>query len=367
MIRVAALTSGRYPGGTRFRVRQHLEPLAQMGVDVREFTPAIAKHARLPGWPDGVRQVFSGPLVVGWNAIKVATRIPGIVGSWRRNVTWLERDLLPGLPTFEGLLGEPLVFDVDDAVWLERPWGELSLRRIAQRAAVVIAGNSYLANWFSGHCSDVRVLPTTVDTVRFRPAERIESRPFTIGWTGSASNLGYLKGIEAPILRFLEQYRDTRLLVMADERPDFVPGRANQMVFWRWSEQDEVRAVQTMDVGLMPLTDDAWTRGKCSFKMLQYMACETPVICSPVGMNVEVLALADVGIGASSDADWYEALEHFYHHRDHGQECGRRGRSVVKCHFERRIVTRELAGIFHEVSGVSEPRARSSHHEGRLG
>ena len=300
MIRVASLTSGRRQPSTRFRVRQYVTTLAAEGVEVHEMVPAIGNYRRLPGWPRGLRQGYAGPLLVAWNGVKLATRLPGVAASWRHQVTWLQRELLPGLPTLEGWLRRPLVFDVDDAVWLIPPLGRLTVRRIARRAAVVVAGSAYLADHFSSDCHDVRVIPTAIDTERFQPAAAAE-QPFTVGWTGLATNLHYLRQIAAPLHRFLVDHRDARLLIMADAAPDFELAPAGRMEFRRWSEADEVSAVQEMDVGLMPLPDSPWTRGKCAFKMLQYMACAVPVVVSPVGMNADVLALGELGFGAATD------------------------------------------------------------------
>ncbi len=348
---VAAVTSGRFVPSSRFRVRQHIRSLRHWGIQVLEYTPAISKYARIPGWPEGVRQLYTGPLFLASVGARLAARVPGIVGSWKHQVTWLEREMLPGVPTLEGLLKRPLVLDVDDAVWLYRPMGRRAMRRIAQRAAVVVAGNHYLAEWFSRYCQDVREVPTAIDVERFRPADRpADDRPFTIGWTGLASNLPYLQMIEEPLRRFLRSRPDVRLVVVADRPPTFLRRESAQLRFIPWTAGVEVEAVQAMDVGLMPLPDNAWTRGKCSYKMLQYMACGIPVIASSVGMNAEVFALAEIGLPATRTADWYDALESLYRDREQAREYGRQGRGAVERHFACRVISAKLAAIFRELA-----------------
>lgn len=352
MIRVAALTSGCRQPSSRFRVRQHVETLAELGVEVRELLPAIGRYRRLPGWPRGLRQGYAGPLLLAWDAVKLATCLPGIAGSWKHQVTWLQKELLPGFPTLEGWLKKPLVFDVDDAVWLHDPLGAVATRRIARRSAVVVAGNAYLADYFAPHCRDVRVVPTAIDTERFRPGiASSEAHSFTIGWTGLATNLPYLREIAAPLRRFLDEHRDALLLLMSDARPRFELAPPGQLELRPWSEAAEVGAVQEMDVGLMPLPENPWTLGKCSFKMLQYMACAVPAVVSPVGMNAEVLALGEVGLGARSPDEWYEALELLYQDRDLARRYGLLGRGVAKRHFDRGIVSRQLAELFRDLAG----------------
>ena len=168
MIRVAALTSGKVVPSSRFRVRQHVEPLRALGFAVREYTPVIDKYAPLPAWPTGLSPRFA-PQLYPWQASKLIARLPGLVGSWRSDVTWLERELLPGRLTLEPLLRTPVVFDVDDAIWLSSPVAPAVARAVAERSAMVVAGNDYLADWFSNFTSKVRVVPTAVDTDRFFP------------------------------------------------------------------------------------------------------------------------------------------------------------------------------------------------------
>ena len=116
--------------------------------------------------------------------------------------------------------------------------------------------------------------------------------------------------------------------------------------FVRWSRETEATALTDMSVGVMPLPDDEWTRGKCSFKMLQYMAVGLPVIVSPVGMNKEVLAKGDVGFAATSDDEWYEALESLYKDHSLRAKLGDTARRVVESHFSAQTIAHNLAGIF---------------------
>lgn len=353
MIRVGALTAGKRTPSSRFRVRQHIGGLRELGIEVDEYVPLVDKHAGLPGWPEAIRLRYAGPLALLLLAAKLGARVPGVVGSWTHQVTWLSRELLPGCFTLEGLLKRPLVLDVDDAVWLSRFWGESALRRIAGRADVVVAGNSFIADWASGYCDDVEVVPTAVDCDRFKPAPERDPddvRWFTVGWTGMASNYPYLAMLAEPLTRFLSERRDARLLIIAEKPPVNLPVPRERLLFVPWSERTEVRAVQSMDVGLMPLPDTPWARGKCSFKMLQYMACGLPVVVSPIGMNTEVLAMGDFGWSARHATEWYDALRCAYDNRDEARMLGQRGRMVAHHHFDRRLISQRLAGVFRQLT-----------------
>jgi glycosyltransferase involved in cell wall biosynthesis len=362
MIEVAALTSGRSVPSRRFRVAQHIGPLQDLGVRVTEYLPAISKYAPLPLWPQGWPRQFGYPLYGAWQAMKLAARIPGVAGSWRSRVTWLERELVSGAPSLESLLKRPLVFDVDDAIWLSPPFGRLAAKNVARHADVVLAGNRYVADWFGRYARDVRVLPTAVDTDRFRPPSegpREDDGKFTLGWTGISWNLPYLAAIEEPLARFLLDHAEARLLVVADTLPVLKRIPADRLEFEPWNPAVEAPAIRRMDVGLMPLPDNAWTRGKASFKMLQYMACGLPVVVSPVGMNVEVLALGQVGLAATSPGDWYQALLRLYQDRELGRRLGRTGRALVESRFSRAVVSKVLADVFNELDRRADrPRKR---------
>jgi glycosyltransferase involved in cell wall biosynthesis len=346
------LTSGKWQAVARFRVRQHIEPLQRLGVSVREYIPAIDKYAQPPGRTWRGRHEYGNPYYVLWQGLKLATRLPGLAGSWKGQITWLERNLMDGAPTLEPLLKGPLVLDVDDAIWLMLPWGQAAAARVARRSAVVLAGNQYLADWFSQYARDIQVVPTAVDTERFHPldpgqAER--DRPFIVGWTGSASNLVYLEQLEKALRIFMDRFSDVQLVVVSDvapRLPNLAPGRVRHVA---WSPATETEAVRRMHVGLMPLPDNAWTRGKCAFKMLQYMASGIPSVVSPVGMNSRILAMDRVGLGAVGVGEWVDALVHFYRNRSEAVACGARGRTLAVKYFSRPVVSEQLAAIFREL------------------
>lgn len=348
-IAVAALTSGLTVPSARFRVRQHIAGMRSYGVEVCEWWPAIDKYSLAP---ERFAKWWSAPgAPAAWAFGKLTTRAPGLAASRCANATWLERPLREGLLTLEPLLKGPVVFDVDDAVWLHPPAGRWAARSIARRAAVVVAGNEFLADWFSPYARDVRVVPTAVDTERWQPGEqaRADGR-FVVGWTGTASNLPNLYAIEAPLARFVARRADAELLVVADQRPHFARIPPERVRFVPWSSACESAAVRQMSVGVMPLPDSEWARGKCSFKMLQYMACGVPVVVSPVGMNAEVLAMGQVGLAARTSSEWYEAIEALYLDQARAEEYGRAGRLVVELRFSAAIVGATLAHLFRELA-----------------
>jgi glycosyltransferase involved in cell wall biosynthesis len=347
-IKVAALTSGREVPSSRFRVRQHIRLLRQYGIDVREYIPAISKFGPPPGWPQRLNPWWGLPFYAAWQGVKLSVRLPGISATWKSQVTWLERELLAGIYTLEGLIRKPLVFDVDDAVWLFFPFSGGMLRQIARRSDVIVAGNSFLADWFSQYCSSIRIIPTAIDAHRFRPAPKPDGMngKFVIGWTGGDFNLPYLYAIEAPLRRLFDRYPEMELLVVCNRPPRFVSLPASRVRYLPWSEDIEAQAVQQMDVGLMPLPDTDWARGKCSFKMLQYMSCGIPAVVSPVGMNRDVLAMGDVGLAASTGSEWESILEKLYLNSEFSRRLGRNGRRIILECFDRKVIVKQLTDVF---------------------
>jgi glycosyltransferase involved in cell wall biosynthesis len=353
MIKVTALTSGKHVPSARFRVRQHIEPLRNRGIRIREVIPAIEKYA-----PPPPCLAFSNPvgLTLGravWKCIKTSTTFPGAIGSWKGDLTWLEREMHPGFLSFEPFLKHPIVLDVDDAIWLNKPFGWRATRKIAEIADVVLAGNHHIADWFNACAEDVRIVPTAVDTDRIRPKKIHEfehsCRPFVIGWIGTSGNYKSLYPIENVLGKFLKNHT-AELWVMADQPPRFSELRSDKVRYIKWDPTKEVTFLKRMDVGLMPLTSDPWSLGKCSFKMLQYMAAGLPVVVSPIGMNREVLAMGDIGFSAVTQKDWYEALSCLYADFEFAHGFGTNGRLLAENHFSRHVISAVLEGIFKEFS-----------------
>ena len=249
------------------------------------------------------------------------------------------------------MLRRPLVLDVDDAIWRYNPFGVGVIRRLVRRADMVLAGNAFIADWCYNCCRKVTIIPTAIDCARFVPRANAKSpdAPFVVGWTGTSGNFIFLESIAPVLARFLRDNPNVRLLVVADRRPRLDSLPRDQVVFQRWSAETEHVALHEMDVGIMPLDDSDLSRGKCSFKMLQYLAVGLPVIASPYGMNREVLDLTPGGMGPVTLDEWYDCLQAA---RD--QAAARTSRSdvwrdVALRHFSSEKISLKIAGVFRSV------------------
>lgn len=352
-VAVCALTTGRNDPSARFRVRQHIRPLANYGIKVREHIPIIDKNAGIPTALQPIMAYIPEPARnLLWRSAKLACHLPGIATSYRHDLVWLNRELLTGRYTLERILPSPTVLDIDDAVWLAQPDGTNTMRRLALKAAAIIAGNPYIADWFSKFNHRIYIIPTAIDTNRFKPrrdnSHSRQSKQYTVGWTGLSSNYSYFQAIEKPLAKFLEQY-DAKLLILSDRPPYFTHIPAKRIDYRPWSPAIEATVINEMDVGIMPLPDTPWTRGKCSFKMLQYMSASVPVVASPVGMNADVFRYDTVGYPASSSDDWFDALTTIYKNDSLAATMGSNGRKVILDHFSLDVISKKIADTFRSL------------------
>ena len=342
MIQVAALTSGRTTPSSRFRIRQHIAPLRETGIEVKEYVPAVEKYAPVPIPAYGHHNTVLLPTKAVWACVKLAAQIPGLLYSWSARITWLERSLIPGLVTFESMLRHPIVLDVDDAVWMAYPFGRQAMKNLAK-----------IAEWFSAFSRNIEILPTAVDTDRIQPRATDNyvdlNRSFRIGWTGTSSNFFYLYSIERTLQKFLKE-NDAELWIISDRPPSFNHINSNSVTFIQWSPNIEFDFLTQVDIGIMPLLYDEWSRGKCGFKLLQYMAAGIPVIATPVGMNADLLSLGQIGIPARTAAEWYEAIEILYRNRTLCRAFGIGGRQIVEKYFSLNRISIKLENLFKKLA-----------------
>jgi glycosyltransferase involved in cell wall biosynthesis len=207
-----------------------------------------------------------------------------------------------------------VIFDFDDAIMYRSSPPYHSFGRkikfisIIKSSDIIIAGNSYLkelAAKYTEH-DKIFILPTTVDLSKYKKKDYSEqSSQITLGWIGSKSTLKYLKELIPVFKKLGEKYRNLKLKIVADAFFE-----CDQLIVEKkdWKYDDEVDDLVSFDIGLMPLDDNTWSKGKCSFKLIQYLAVGIPSVCSPVGMNCDVIENGKHGLWASSLEEWESQL-----------------------------------------------------------
>ncbi|MDX9750148.1 MAG: glycosyltransferase family 4 protein [Flavobacteriales bacterium] len=230
------------------------------------------------------------------------------------------------------------VFDMDDAIWrMDVSEANRNLRwlkdpaktdRIIALADRVIAGNAYLADHARAINPATVVVPTVIDTRRYRAVPSNGTDRVTIGWTGSRTSTVHLVAA-LPMLRKVQERHGARVAfrVISDIAPP-LPGLDVEHV--PWNADTETRDLEPIDIGIMPMPDDEWSRGKCGFKGLQYMAMGKPVVLSHVGVNAAIVHPGVNGFLARTEADWAEALGRLVEDADLRRRMGAEARRTVE-------------------------------------
>lgn len=236
--------------------------------------------------------------------------------------------------------GVPVIYDFDDAIWhLDVSEANKRLRwlkdpgktsKIIALADLVLAGNDYLAGYARRFNDRVEVIPTVIDTDRYQPvmnAGRTDGR-VVIGWTGSYTSLAHLKQ-ELPMLRELHARYDDRVIFRVISDRDLVaPDLPIENV--RWSSATEPQDLAGIDIGIMPLPDDEWSRGKCGFKGLQYMGMGKAVVLSRVGVNKTIVQHGENGLLAGDQQEWTEMIGRLIDSPDLRHRLGAAARRTVE-------------------------------------
>ena len=336
---VAGHRLNRAPG-QRFRYEQYLDHLRAEGFGC-ELSPLLTAEDDKIFY--GRASFFAKVLVLARCAVR---RTRDIRRARDFDVVFLQREaFFGGWPLFERAFkaaGVRLVLDFDDAIWLldvsevNRRYGWLKrpqkTAEIARMADLVIAGNSFLREYALEFNKNTIVIPTTIDTVAYtRRAPRRTGGPVCIGWTGSTTTIPHFE-TGAPYLarikaRFGDQVR-FRVVGDASYRNEAlgVQGEA-------WDAAAEVGTLTDMDIGIMPLPDDAWSKGKCGLKGLQFMALEIPVVMENLGANREIVSNGADGFLASGQDEWVSRLSALVESFDLRERIGSAGRRTVQARY----------------------------------
>ena len=271
----------------------------------------------------------------------------------------LREAALLGPPVFERLIHQrrvPIVFDFDDAVFVSYKSpsnGYLSYLKFASKtkticriASHVMVGNPYLAEYARQVNDRVTVIPTTIDTEKYQVPQRTESSgPPVIGWTGSYSTVQHLDTLRGALKKLAER-ESFRLRVIGTPTYECAPVDVEAMP---WRANTELEDLSAIDIGVMPLPEDRWSKGKCGLKALQFMALGIPTVCSPVGVNTDIIQDGENGFLAGTEDEWVDKLSRLIRSHELRQRLGQAGRATVEQKYSAVTQTPRVYEIFKSV------------------
>lgn len=278
------------------------------------------------------------------------------IGSFDKIV--IEKELFPYLPAWVeqllNFLNIHYIVDYDDAIFHNydqhpHPFFRKLLKNkiavVMKNSDTVVAGNEYLANYAEmAGAKKIVIIPTAIDIDRYSIQEKKENNPFIFGWIGTKSTFEkHLAPCQTWIVEFLEEHPQTEFHIIG------IPSDLgwHKRVKWNpWTEDSEVSSILKLDVGIMPLKDSLWERGKCAYKLIQYGACGIPGIASDVGMNKEVTISGETGFLVQTNQEWIHYLEELKNNADERQNLGENARKMVEDKYSIQVTVKKWMEIF---------------------
>ncbi|HEY0847743.1 MAG TPA: glycosyltransferase family 4 protein [Noviherbaspirillum sp.] len=294
----------------------------------------------------------------------------------RYDAVLIEKEIFPNMPAWmERILswsGVPYVIDYDDAIFHGYDMSKNPVKRLLKNkigvamrhACVVTAGNSYLASHAaSARARHIELVPTAIDLCAY-PAESPHppnERPL-IGWIGTPFTVRYLEPLLPVIAKLNKSYGAELVIVGATVDTEKHPYVRSVP----WHEHTEVDEIGKFDIGVMPLPDEPWERGKCGYKLIQCMACSKPVVASPVGMNVDVVQQGVNGYLARSEQEWFDALSAMLSDPELRREMGRKGRAMVEENYCVQVTAPRLVQLLKDVASDKRFVAGMERHSNKM-
>jgi glycosyltransferase involved in cell wall biosynthesis len=367
-MRVLALMPGLYDTspGQRYRLEQWEPLLRERGVEIT-YEPFEDEELHSLVYQRGqmgkkLRLVTRG----------LRRRLSVISKARNYDLVYILREAaLLGPPLFERLIHQqrvPFVFDFDDAIFVSYRSpsnGYLSYLKFASKtkticrlASHVMVGNPYLADYARQVNDNVTVIPTTIDTEKYRvPAPKTTSGPPVIGWTGSHSTVQHLHTLRGALKKLAER-EQFRLRVIGTPTYECAPVDVEAM---QWRAATELEDLSAIDIGVMPLPDDNWSKGKCGLKALQFMALGIPTICSPVGVNTDIIQDNENGFLAATEAEWIDKLTRLLRSAELRRCVGDAGRATVEQKYSAAIQAPRVYEVFKSVMSGANVRVDADH------
>jgi glycosyltransferase involved in cell wall biosynthesis len=345
--------------GQRFRFEQYLTYLNENGYDCR-LSILLNEKDDKAFYSKGK---FSKKVLIYLKTLLTRT------GDWfrmnRYDIIFIFRDaLMTGSTFFEKRFARSkakLIFDFDDAIWLQNVSEankKLAFLKNSSKTATIIglsdlifAGNQFLADYAAQFNKNIVIVPTTIDTDIYVPQPRLSNGPVCIGWSGSFSTIQHF-ATAIPVLKEIkEKFGDAVKFKIIGDANYYCAELDTQGVAWKAAT--EIEDLCEIDIGIMPLPDDEWARGKCGLKGLQYMALGIPTLMSPVGVNSEIIRHGVNGYLPSANAEWVAAIAELIKDRELRNRIGKAGRQTVIDNYSVEVWKHKYLKYFNQLTAQS--------------
>lgn len=339
--------------GQRYRIEQWENILKQQGV-VIEYAPFESKKLNDTLYQPG--KVFRKTQLV---AAAVLRRFRSVSVSSKYDLVYIFREAsLIGPAFFEKMISRknvPIVYDFDDAIFLPNV-SEANARfdflkvpektgEICRISSQIMVGNRFLAEYARRFNQNVTIIPSTIDTNQYTPKQnyRAEATPIIV-WSGSITTLPHLKTLGSALQKLAksEKFR-LRVIGAADLLLEGV-----EIENIRWNAETEADDLRQADIGIMPLPNDNWSKGKCGMKALQYMGMGIPTICSAVGANNDIIQDGTNGFLAADEAQWIEKLRTLLNSAELREKIGKAGRKTVEQKYSAKVQAPNVYEVFQK-------------------
>ena len=349
---------------SRYRIFQYLPLLETSGVRVLVKPLFRSAYFRMLSIRGGWLQVLAKAWYTAWRFI---VRSLDILSRQKADLIVVEGPLFPyaGIAVERWLAKRAsLIVELDDAIYLT-PGQDKAIPALLKLSAGAIVGNTVLADYARAFTPNVHVVPTVVDTSRFTPRQlsphprsSTDNDPVTIGWIGLDYNVAYVKWL-TPVFKKIQAIRPVRIKVICGMRPIFDDVNVE---FCEWAYDREVEDLRSCDIGIMPLPDNEWTRGKCGLKLLQYMSLGMVAVASPVGVNREIIQDGVNGFLASTEEEWHANLLRLCEDSELRARIGTEARKMVVDKYSLAVWAPRLIACYREILEKANGRETMASH-----
>ncbi len=343
-MKVLFLTKYTYEGASsRYRIYQYISIFTKKGIECIISPFFCDKYIKL---------LYSNKHISSYLLIKyLIRRIIILLSSRKYDLLVIEKELIPYFPPlFEYILHKlkiKYILDYDDAIFHNYDKNNLliirkllgkKINRVMSWASYIVTGSAYLTEYAKKYNKNVIEIPTVVDISKYKLAKKKEDNEFIIGWIGSPSSSEYLISILSSLKKFSTTYNCKIKIIGFDKRLVHILTDLPLEII-EWNEDTEIEEISSFTVGIMPLINSPFAKGKCGFKLIQYMACGMPIIASPIGANLNIVEHNINGFLADNYQDWFKYLEILYSNNELRSYMGNKGKKIVKNKYSLQITS----------------------------